>query len=172
MRKIVIALALTLSGCSGTAMYQPADGGIAFETTEQMATIMANRDMVVAHKKAVQSAFEHADSPEDAVGAAVLGVQEVGQLQRPRSLDERLLPWAQLLAPYVANFFANPNMTGDGAVIDGDNNTFYMMKDVAMTESQNYVQMSPAVTQSYHTQIDTDESANDGSYAPVTDTQP
>jgi len=172
MKKIVIALALTLSGCGGKAMYQPVGNGEAFETNEQSIALLVQRDMEVARQNAIATAAKYADSGEDAVVVAVMASQRPTEVNMPKTWAERFLPWAQLLAPYVANFFANPNMTGDGAVIDGDNNTFYMMKDVAMTESQNYVQMSPAVTQSYHTQIDTDESANDGSYAPVTDTQP
>ena len=176
MKRIAaIAAILTLSGCAGTSQYRSPSGEV-FETSEQMAALMVQRDVELARQAAIAKAFEAADSPEDAVGAAVLATQNATQIARPKSLDERLLPWASLFAPYLAGWIGGgTNTMGEnGIMIDGTGNTVNVTSGNTLTESQIYSQLTPTTTYTVNTQTNSDESANEGdySYAPVTDTQP
>lgn len=162
---IVMAILLTLTGCASNSQYRSASGEV-FETSEQMAALMIQRDIEIARQSAIAAAFQAADSPEDAVGAAVLATQSGPQVQRPKSLDERLLPWASMLLPFVNGWIGGgTNTMGEnGIMIDGTGNSVSVVSGNTMTESQAYTQMTPTTTYSISTQTGTDDSANDGQY--------
>jgi len=58
-------------------------------------------------------------------------------------------------------------------MVSGTGNSVTFMKGNTLTDTQNYVQMTPTITQSWSTQTGTDDSANDGQYyyQPTTDTK-
>jgi len=170
MKSIVLILFLTLSlsACAGSSQYRSPSGEV-FETSEQMAALMIQRDIELARQVAIAKAFEAADSPEDAVGAAVLATQSATMIQRPKSLDERLLPWASMLMPFLANWAGgsgSSTMGENGIMIEGTGNSVSVTSGNTLTESQVYTQMTPTSTYSYeiNTQTGTDDSANTGTY--------
>lgn len=165
IKKLVLFLfIISISGCAGTSQYRSPSGEV-FETSEQMAALMIQRDIELARQVSIAKAFESADSSEDAVGAAVLATQSATMIQRPKSLDERLLPWATLLMPFLNNWAGGTNTMGEnGIMIEGTGNTVSVTSGNVMTESQVYTQMTPTTSQTWNTQTGTDDSANDGQY--------
>lgn len=165
----IAILGLALSGCAGTSQYRSPSGEV-FETSEQMAALMVQRDIELARQVAIAKAFEAADSPEDAVGAAVLATQSATPIARPKSLDERLLPWATMLMPFLANWAGGQNTMGDGIMIDGTGNTVSVTSGNTLSESQVYSQLTPATTYTVETNTGTDDWSNTGTYSPDSST--
>lgn len=168
---IGLGLVLGLSGCAGTSQYRSPSGEV-FETSEQMAALMVQRDIEMARQASIAKAFEAADSPEDAVGAAVFATQNGMPIQRPKTLDERLLPWASLLMPFLANWAGGgQNTMGEnGIMIDGTGNSVSVISGNTMTESQAYTQMTPTTTYTVETNTGTDDWQNSGTYSPDSST--
>lgn len=165
MKRLAVGLALTLTGCSGTAMYQPVDGGVAFETTTEMAHMLVQRDMEVARQKSIAEAFKAADSPEDAVGAAVLASQSPYRMPEYKAWYERIIPIMQLLNPWLLAYAGGTNTQGEkGIMIGGTGNSISILDGNTISESQNYVQMTPTVTYTVETNTGTDDWSNAGSY--------
>lgn len=172
----IAIMGLALSGCAGTSQYRSPSGEV-FETSEQMAALMVQRDIELARQVAIAKAFEAADSPEDAVGAAVLATQSATPIARPKSLDERLLPWATMLMPFLANWAGGgQNTMGEnGVMIEGTGNTVSVTSGNTLSESQIYSQLTPTTTYTVETNTGTDDWQNSGTYSPdssTTDTQP
>ena len=162
----IIASCFLLSGCLfDKASYVTADG-VAIETTDDMAVIMATRDSNIEKTKSFNEAVVLARTPEQVVALTAVHFGNVGQrIERGRTWDERLLPWAKTFIPY----FLSANKSGRSTVaIDGTGNTVVFSEDTVDNESSKTVSVSPMVTQS--TQVQTGETGEmnptGGTYSP------
>ncbi len=154
MRYFIILLPMLLLGCTGKHNYMTADGAL-IETTAEMAYLMSVRDVERVRVNSYHAAIAQAQRPEQTVALVAAMFGAPGQrVERPRTWDERALPWVQTLMPLYAGGFGRPS---DGGVsIDGTGNSVHVISRNNM--AQSYI--APSVSSSSsHEQYDADDGA-------------
>ena len=170
----LLLVVLLLPGCTMLGLSAPSvyvtPAGDQIETTNDMAYMMSVRDIERERSRGFNEAVAQSQRPEQVVALTAAFFGNPGQrIERPKTWDERALPWVQVLAPYFAGYMKNSSGEST-AQVDGDNNTVVISRDSLSGYASKVVSVMPTATKSYQVQSGTDGSANgDGTYQPTTD---
>lgn len=170
----LLLVVLLLPGCTMLGLSAPSvyvtPAGDQIETTNDMAYMMSVRDIERERARGFNEAVAQSARPEQVVALTAVYFGNPGQkIDRPRTWDERALPWVQVLAPYFAGYMKNSSGEST-AQVDGDNNTIVISRDQLSGYASKVVSVMPTSTKTYQIQSGTDSSANgDGTYQPTTD---
>jgi len=146
MRYFAILLPMLLLGCTGKHNYKTADGAL-IETTAEMAYLMSVRDVERERVGSYHAAIAQAQRPEQTVALVAAMFGAPGQrVERPRTWDERALPWVQTLMPLAMPLVYGQQSRGGGSenvTVKGTGNSVVLSNRNAMTESYIYPVVSP-----------------------------
>lgn len=168
MKKVIVvaAIGLFLSGCSGTHTYVTTDG-MQVETSTNMAYLMSVRDIEKVRVQTFNENVALSDRPEQVVALVAAMFGAPGQkVERPKTWDERALPWVATLTPIFTPFlygYANQGGGSENVTIDGTGNSVVIANRNAMTDSYIYPVVSPNIETNDWTATDSGTNAPDHS---------
>ena len=170
----LLLVVFLLPGCAVLGLSAPSvyvtPAGDQIETTNDMAYMMSVRDIERERSRGFNEAIAASNRPEQVVALTAAFFGNPGQrIERPKTWDERALPWVQVLAPYFAGYMKNSSGEST-AQVDGDNNTILISRDSLSGSASKAFSVVPTSSKTYQIQSGTDGSANgDGTYQPTTD---
>jgi len=147
MKKVMVvaAIGLLLSGCASTHTYVTTTG-TEVETSTDMAYLMSVRDVEKTRVQAFNDSVALSDRPEQVVALVAAMFGAPGQrIERPRTWDERALPWVATLSPLLSPLlygYVNQGGGSENVTVEGTGNSVFVSSRNKQDDSYIYPVLS------------------------------